>query len=287
MTDYDSTLKSLLELLNLSTKHTLDVIYFESEDVEDFLEAFEIKDDHLLEKDVELVSLHSTTSLDNGKSIKEIGLINLQDAVSQDTPLKNYLSKKEIYINIKDKYILYKENKIDISERTEGYSLSNAEEYRNRIIHKFYRDFQINGFLSHSNVVSYEGYTRERPEILFDLANFLKDDTIASDWVKDDNKQHYIIKFKQPLNYYKYWTYEVEYEDFYGIRKHELDYLSFEEIEVKVKRWLIQQSLYILRYGVNELFSYVRPELKIEPKDIIEIMSEQEYLDRYNIEHDN
>jgi hypothetical protein len=290
MTNYDSTLKSLLEFLNLNEEdieNILDFVYLESTYVEDFLESFEIEDEHLLEKDVELVSLHSTTSLDNCKAIKGLGIINLQDAVSQETPLKDYLSKKEIHINIKDKYILYKGNQLDISEKTDGFSLTDAEEYRNRIIHKFYGDFQINAFLCHPNVVSYGGYTRDRPEILFDLAQFLKDATIESDWVKDKNKEHYIIKFKQPLHYYKYWTFEVEYVDsYYGITRDNLEYLPNEVIEVKVKRWLIQKSLYILRYGVYELFSYVHPKVKIEPKDIIEIMSEQEYLDKYKIEDD-
>ncbi|MFE8702923.1 hypothetical protein ACFYKX_20150 [Cytobacillus sp. FJAT-54145] len=290
MNDYDSTLKSLLEFLNLNEEdieNILDFVYLESSDVEDFLESFEIEDKHLLEKDIELVSLHSTTSLDNCKSIKKLGIINLQDAVSLETPIKDYLSKKEIHINIREKYILYQGNKLDISGKTDGFSLTDAEEYRNRIIHKFYGDFQVNGFLCHSNVVSYGGYTRDRPEILFDLAQFLKDPTIESDWVKHKNKEHFIIKFKQPLNYYKYWTFVVEYEDsYYGITKDNLEYLPNEVIEVKVKRWLIQKSLYILRNGVYELFSYVHPKVRIEPKDIIEIMSEQKYIDKYKIEDD-
>ncbi|MBC5638695.1 hypothetical protein H8S33_18135 [Ornithinibacillus sp. BX22] len=288
MSGYDSTLKSLLEFLSFNeedVENIFDFVYLESTDAEDFLESFEIKDEHLFDKDVELVSLHSTTSIDKCKSIKELGIINLQDAVSRKTPLMNFLSEKEIHINVKEKYILYKGNKIEIFEKTNGFSLTDKEKFRNRVIHKIYGDFQINGFLCHSNVVSYGGYTRDRPEILFDLAQFLSDPTIESDWVKNKDKEHFIIKFKQPLNNYKYWTFEVEYEDnYYGITKDNLNYLPNEVIEVKVKRWLIQKSLYILRYGVYELFSYVHPKVNIEPKDIIEIMSEKEYIDRYKIE---
>lgn len=287
MTNSESTLNSLLELLNLNEEkkeNVLDII-LESDDAQEFLEAFEIEDAHLLEKKVELVSLHSITSSDKCKSVKELGLINLQKAVSQDTPLKNYLSKKEIHINIEDKYIINKGNKLDISEITDGFALSDDEEYRNRVIHKLYDDFQVNAFLYRRNVASYEGETRNRPEILLNLANFLKDDEIESDWVKDVNNVHYIIKFKQPLNYYKYWTYVVEYEDeFYGITKDSLEYLTFKEIEVKVKRWLIQKSIEILKNDIYELFSYIRPEVIVEPKDIMEIMSEEEYFDKYKSE---
>lgn len=283
MTDYKSNIESLTEWLGLTEKEILDFVIV-NEDVIDFLEAFNIEDKKLLEQDIELVTLHSTTSIDNCQSIKKNGIINLQDAVTQDTPLKVYLENKNVQINIAEKYILFNGNKLDISKQTEGFCLKDEDDYKNRVIHKFYNDFQINGFLCHYNVITYGGYTRYRPEILFDLARFLKNDNIEQDWVKNENNTHYIIKFKQPLNYYMYWTFEVEYEDnAYGITKDNLEYLPNNVIEVKVKKWLIQKSLYILRYGQYELFSYIHPKLKIEPKDIMKIMTEQEYLDRNKI----
>ncbi|MGG3662953.1 hypothetical protein [Bacillus gobiensis] len=286
MTDYNSNLKSLIEFLDLNEEKISDFV-LKNTDVIEFLEAFNIKNEKLLEKDIELVSLHSTTSIDNCQSIKEKGIINLQDAVSQETPLKVYLENKDIQINIDNKYILFKSNKLDISKKTESFYLRDKDEFKNRVIQKFYDDFQINGFLSHENVLTYGGYTRNRPEILFDLARFLKDEKIELDWVKDKNNKHHIIKFKQPLNYYRYFTFEAEYEDSdYGITKDNLEYLPNEVIEAKVKKWVIQKSIYILRYGIYELYSYVHPQVKIEPKDIIEIMTEQEYLDMYKINSD-
>ncbi|WP_249598948.1 hypothetical protein [Peribacillus frigoritolerans] len=286
MTDFNGNIKSLVEFLDL-TEEEISNFVLESTDVMDFLEGFNIDDEKLLEKDIELVSLHSTTSIDNCKSIKEKGIINLQDTVSQETPLKAYLENKDIQINIDEKYILFKGNKLDISKKTEGFCLRDEDEYKNRVIHKFYDDFQINGFLSRENVLTYGGYTKDRPEILFDLATFLKDEKIELDWVKDKNNKHHIIKFKQPLNYYRYFTFEAEYEDSdYGITKDNLEYLPNEVIEAKVKKWVIQKSIYILRYGIYELYSYVHPKVKIEPKDIMEIMTEQEYLAKYKINSD-
>ncbi|UNT55362.1 hypothetical protein [Lysinibacillus capsici] len=280
MTDYSSNIKSLTDFLGLSEEEISDFV-LESTDVIDFLEAFDIKDEKLLEKDIELVSLHSTASIDNCESIKEKGIINLQDAVSQNTPLKDYLLTKDIQINIDEKYILFKGNKLDISKEIEGYCLEDEDEYRNRVIHKFYGDFQINGFLSHKNVLTYGGNTRKRPEILWDLARLLKDEKIELDWVRDKKNQHHIIKFKQPINYYIYFTFEAEYEDSdYGITKSNLEYLPRDVVEVKVKKWLLQKSINILRYGVYEIFSYVHPKVKIAPKDIMEIMTEQEYISK-------
>lgn len=283
MTDYNSTKKSLVELLELEEDKIFDFI-LEDTNVVSFLDTFNIKDEKLLDKYVELVSLHSTTCIDNCQSIEELGLINLQDAVTKDTPLKNYLNNKDIKVNIKDKKIIYKENHLDISTQIEGYCLSKEDDYKNRVIHKFYDDFQINGFISHTNVLKYEGYTRDRPEILFNLAQFLKDEKIEQDWIKDKNIKHYIIKYKLPLNYYRYFTFEAKYDDSdYGITKYNLEYLPKKEIEVRVKKWVIQKAIYILRYGVYELYSYVHPKVKIETKDIMEIMTELEYITKYNI----
>jgi len=283
MTDYSSNTKSLVEFLDLTEEEISDFV-FESTDVIDFLETFNIDDKKLLEKEIELASLHSTTSIDNCQSIKEKGIINLQDAVSQDTPLKAYLVNKDIHINLDEKYILFKGNKFDISKETDDFYLSDEDENKNSVIRKLYNDFQVNGFLCHENILTYGGYTRDRPEILLDLARFLNDERIELDWAKDKNKEHYIIKFKQPLHYYRYFTFEAEYEDSdYGITKDNLDYLPKDEIEIKVKKWVIQNSIYILRNGINEIFSYVHPKVKIEPKDIMEIMTEQVYLTKYII----
>ncbi|QSB09305.1 hypothetical protein [Lysinibacillus fusiformis] len=285
MTDYNSNIKSLVDFLDLTEEEISDFV-LESTDVIEFLEAFNIEDEKLLEKDIDLVSLHSTASIDNCKSIKEKGIINLQDAVSQKNPIGDYLKNKDIQINIDEKYILFKGNKLDISKETKGFCLEDEDEYRNRVIHKFYGDFQINGFLSHRNVLTYGGNTRKRPEILFDLARFLKDEKIELDWVKDKNNKHYIIKFKQPLNYYIYFTFEADWDSEYGITKDNLEYLPNEIIEAKVKKWVIQKSLNIVKDGVYELYSYVNPKVKIEPKDIMEIITEQEYISRYKIMSD-
>ncbi|MEW2080116.1 hypothetical protein AB0941_42765, partial [Streptomyces sp. NPDC013433] len=76
MTDYNSTKKSLVELLELEEDKIFDFI-LEDTNVVSFLDTFNIKDEKLLDKYVELVSLHSTTCIDNCQSIEELGLINL------------------------------------------------------------------------------------------------------------------------------------------------------------------------------------------------------------------
>lgn len=289
MTDFNSTVKSLAEFLDLPEVKIVDFILENTDaDVMDFLEAFKIEDEKLLEKDtVELVSLHSTASIDDCQSIKEKGIINLQNAVTQETPLKAYLKKKGIQVNIGEKYILFKGKKFDISEKTKGFSTRDEDRYKDSVIHKFYGDFQVNGFLYNENVIEYGGDTKNRPEILFDLAKFLKDDTIELDWKNDKNKKHYILKFKQPLNYHAWFTFPGEYEDSdYGVTEDNIEYLPDDEIEVKVKKWVINRSLDVLKGHAYEVFSYVNPLLKIKPDDIMEYMTEEEYLDKYNIASD-
>lgn len=289
MTDYNNTIISLSTFLDVSENNILDFISRNrNADVIDFLKEFTIQDDQLLEKDIELVSLHSTASIDNCQSIKEKGIINLQEVVTQETPLKKYLENKNIQINTKEKYILFKGDKIDISKRNDSYSFNEEEKFKNGVIHKLYNDFQINGFLTYDDVLTYDGYTRDRPEILFNLAKLFKDEKIEKDWNNNNEYRHYIIKFKLPLDYYQYWTFQVEDEDSdYGITKENYNYLSNIEKEIKLKKWVIQKSIANLEYGFSELYSYVKPDVKIDNNNILEIMTEKDFMFNYDIDNNN
>lgn len=287
MTDYNNAIKSLAELLELPEEEiSVFVIKNSDADVMSFLEEFDIEDEKLLEKQVELVSLHSTASIDDCLSIKEKGLINLRDAVLQETPLKEYLEKKSIQVNIKERYILFKGKKFDLSEKTKGFSSRAEDDHKDLVIHKFYDDFQVNGFLQHENVLTYEGYTRNRPEILFNLSRYLKDKTIELDWINHINKKHYILKIKQPLNYYTWFTFPGDYEDSdYGVTEDNIEYLYPEIVEVKVKKWIVNRAMDVIRGNTYEIFSYLQPDVKINPSDIMEFMTEKEYLARYKIDY--
>jgi len=282
MTDYNYNLKSISEFLDLKEEEILNFVT-DSTDVMEFLETFKIEDEKLLEKNIELISLHSVNSIDSCQCIKTNGLFNLQQAVTFNTPLKSYLQSKEIEINIEEKYLIYKGKKFDLSEKVEGFCLEDEDENKNFVIHKFYEDYQINAFLSNPDVTDYDGRTRERPEILKNLAEYLNDTSIQEDWINAG--QHYIIKFKQPLENYRYWTFIAHYnDDDYGITRDNLNVLTKEQIEVKVKKWIIQQSITIISEGIDaELYSYLCPNIKIEPKDIVEIMTESQYKSHYKI----
>lgn len=287
ITSYNSTKKSLSNLLNIEEQKIEEFIFLKSTDLIEFLKAFDITDKKLLEKEIELVSIHNTTTNDGCLSLKEKGIINLQAAVIEDTPLKRYLSKKDIHINVKDKFILYKGNKFDISEKNvpkRFYFLSEEQTYKNDVIRKLFDDFQVNGFLCHENILTYEGYTRYRPEILLDLGHYLQDSSIETDWVNDKNNKSYVIRYKQPLHYYRYFTFPADYvDDDYGLTIDMFDILTKDEIKVMAIKWLINKSISNIRHDVFESASYVNPKLKVEPEDVLDIMTEQEYLDKYEI----
>lgn len=289
ITSFDSTKKSLAELLDLAEWKIEEFVFLESTNLLEFLGKFDITDKKLLEKDIELVSIHNTTTNDECLSLKEKGIINLQAAVIEDTPLKRYLSKKDVHIDVKNKFILYKGKKYDISEKNVprgSYFLSAKETYKNDVIRKFYEDFQINGFLCHENILTYGGYTRYRPEILLDLGHYLQDSSIETDWVNDKSNKSYVVKYKQPLHNYKYFTFPADNVDAdFGLTIDMFDILSKDEINVMAIKWLINKSLTNIRYDVSESASYVNPELKIDPEDILDIMTEQEYLDIYQIKN--
>lgn len=287
ITSYNSTKKSLADLLNLEERKIEEFILLKSTNLIEFLEAFDITDEKLLEKEIELVSIHNTTTNDECLSLKEKGIINLQAAVIENTPLKRYLSKKDIHINLKDKFILYKGNKFDISEKNvpkRFYFLSEEETYKNDVIRKFFDDFQVNGFLCHENILTYGGYTRYRPEILLDLGHYLQDSSIETDWVNDKDNKSYVIRYKQPLHYYRYFTFPADYVNAdYGLTIDMFDILTKDEIKVMAIKWLINKSISNIRHDAFDSASYVNSKLKVEPGDVLDIMTEQEYLDKYEI----
>lgn len=78
ITSFNSTKKSLADLLNLEEWRIEEFIFLESTDLIELLEEFDITDEKILEKEIELVSIRNTTTNDGCLSLKEKGIINLQ-----------------------------------------------------------------------------------------------------------------------------------------------------------------------------------------------------------------
>lgn len=98
ITRFESSIKSLEKLTNINGRELFKYISERKDEygVSDFLKTFDIDEETLLSKELELVSLHVTTSFDDLATVRDFGLINPQQAVTLVTPFHHYLKKKDI-----------------------------------------------------------------------------------------------------------------------------------------------------------------------------------------------
>jgi hypothetical protein len=283
LTTLEGTKKGLAEYLNVNENILEAYTEFCKGDysVDDFLDFINVTDNDLLKGELLLASLHVTTNNDNCNTIKKYGLVNLQQAIKLDTPLGMYLKQKGILIDIENKVIQYKGKTFDISK--ESNEFDDEEKALTMIVHKLYEDYQINSFFGSDNVLEYGGYCSDRPEFLYNLAEFLKDPSIIDDWERNSENKCYIIKFHVPMSNCTDYTFMDETD--FALSKYELDYLDDEEIEIRKRKWIIHQSLANI-YDENfkrEYFCYLKFDVSVPFSDIIKIYTPDEYLKEYRI----
>ncbi|CEH28314.1 hypothetical protein AM501_05245 [Aneurinibacillus migulanus] len=282
ITTYEASLDSLSRLTNRSGNDIKNYIILNGQNysVSNFLEEFTIDKDQLLEKDIWLTSLHVTTNNDNCASLKKHGLLNLQEAVLLNTPLNYYLKEHNITFDLERKIVQHNNKIYDISKEFSGFSYDKKERALDFIVFKLFEDYQLNGFFSYDNVLTYGGYVNRRPEFLYNLAELLNLPNLEYDWVK--NNRCYVIKFIAPINDYTDWNF---------INKSELKYLDQNQIELKKREWIITETLSNIYNGffhrtVKKSYSYIHPNKIIPYSNFIEVYTDNEYLKTYGYEKD-
>ncbi|WP_346836031.1 hypothetical protein [Paenibacillus polymyxa] len=278
ITTYENSLFSLSQFTKQGKGDIEDYILLNSHEfsADHFLKEFQIDESNLLENDLWLTSLHVTTNNDNCTSLKKYGLINLQQAISLDTPFKHYLKEFGITFDLIQRSFNYKSNTYDISREFNAFSTDTNELQLQNIAYKLYEDHQVNGFFSYDNVLTYGGYVNKRPEFLLNLSSLLKLPNLVYNWER--NNKCYVIKFIVPINDYIDWTF---------INKSELLYLDQEEIDITKRKWLINETLSNIYEGffhqtLRDIYSYLRPNLNIPSSNFVKIYTEDEYLKAYS-----
>lgn len=244
-------------------------------------------------KDINLVVLHMTTNPDNCEAIKQYGLLNLQQSLTLDTPLKKYLSKFGIEFDIFNKIMfigtkefIIKDNDELLIKRESALVKINIEKYINEdkyknLNRKIYEDHQINGFFYIDDFKNYGGNVHSRPEILCNISKVFKGENenqnIESDWVSNENNKSYIIKFKAPISYFEYHNFYNKYENYESYRnkeEYELDYKDKDSI----KYWMIEKAFEVVHSNFfeqssnKEIFACMKKEVHIPYSNIIEII---------------
>ena len=215
---------------------------------------------------LQLVVQHVTTSFDECHSLKKYGILNLQQSLTMETAIKQYLESFDISFDILNKWMSVKGEKVDTEYKSDDIGLlSDSQKHRIcRVAHKLYYDYQISGFFCMENETAYGGRVHERPEFLSNLKNLFKANIIEDQWKK--SIKPYLITFKAGLDsfaWYSFYNNKYEYEE---------DYFEKEEL----KRWLIQKALNVVwdKYHYNsspEIFAYMKPEVIIPPSDFLSL----------------
>lgn len=274
---------SLERWLNICGEDILKYISERKEDYSknDFMEYFNTPDDLLLSGDLSLATMHVTTNNDDCFSLKKYGLRNLQDAIRLDTPLNRYLKKHGVKIDLEHRQIKYKNDSYDVSMWKKGFSLSSVEKNSNYVYRKLYEDHQVNGFLSHRNILDYGGGVRRRPEFLHTLGELLRDRCIEDDWENNDDKC-YVLKYKADISKFIYFTFSIE--------KYECEEFEDEpyQIELLKRKCLLGYALTVLHnnmfgHSTPEFISYMNPDAIVTYDAIIKIYTDIEYIKEYNV----
>ncbi|KGR89842.1 MULTISPECIES: hypothetical protein [Bacillales] len=275
MTTLQDTIGSMSKLLGVDERQITKycVSHKDDYDVEGFFSLLGLSEYSLLDFEIYITSLHVTTDKDNCSSVKKYGLLNLQQALIKDTPLRAYLEGFGVFIEIDKKQIKYHDKVFDISKEYNG--INKPVDW---IIYKLYRDFQLNSFFYSDNVLKYGGGIRRRPEFLYNLADFLGEPNIEYDWIKGTNC--YVIKYKTAISQLADWTFDID--------KDKIDYLDETEINIHKIKWFLNQSLRrinneIFYNSIDDCYSYLKNDVFVPVSDILRVYSENEYLEEYRI----
>ena len=162
--------------------------------VEKFIEELKIDFDTIETKEIIIIGQHATTNNDNCNSIYDVGIRDLKYAVSNNTPLSQFLSRNNIKFDVDNKE-LRANGKVHIMSNDDN--KNSIDSPINNISWKVYEDFHINCFLFIDDIEKY-GELHYQPEILSDLNRLIPRYNLEKLWILE--AKPYLITFKTKLS---------------------------------------------------------------------------------------
>lgn len=243
-------------LTGLLTKGYLDPALFNAQNNELRKEAAQLKE--------QKKALSRSVNWDECAEIKASGVKNLQKVLSEKNKLTTLLSKYGVEFDVDNK-ILIAGNKIidiDYNKYRGRFEFSSYEKKIERVAHKIFYDFQINGFFSNSDVLRYGTEIHIRPEFLYNLTELLPYLKEAEDiWRK--KSKGYIV------------TFLADFKDFawYSFYDNEYEYLEDEKSKQQLKKWMVSRAINRSFNGIDdysEIYAYMNGETIIKPEQIVD-----------------
>lgn len=216
--------------------------------------------------DIYLSVIHITTNDDECQTIRDIGLVNLQQALTMDTPLRRYLKRYNINFDIYNKLMYINDNFYEVKYDSSFFETETLIGKLNSVARKIFFDHQVNGFFCVRDAKGYGGYVHLRPEIIYDIAQ-LGSNPYDFERIWIQNNKPYLIKFNAPIEYFTYYSFYGDIDEF------KEDYTD----KMELKRWLVKNALLVIWEYYNfgecphEIMAYLKPEVYIPFKLITDI----------------
>ncbi|MBE1554266.1 hypothetical protein [Sporosarcina limicola] len=256
----DALYQSFEELWGV-IKSTIEIYRHENNNecyINDFLDECGIDIEAVLEQDIWLKGLHVTTSCTDCQTIREMGLLNLTESVTQETELKQFLQAHGIEIHLATKTVRCGDHIITLQAERGG---DMEQEW---IHHKLFKDFYINAFLFKENPLDYSNI-RECPEFLSKLDERIKDELgihldLKKKWMRLSDC--YILEIQFPSE-------QLHVENIQCFfRKYHAD-LSDREEQIERLKWIIKTMFYGIKYsGGSEITILLEDDYVVPPQDI-------------------
>lgn len=284
-TNYELAMKSLMNLLDVSEIEILQYVYENKNNIDASQFMMNVKRYHskLYELTILLTSLHVTTNNDACSFIRKFGIIDLQQALTLETPLHLYLKKHGISIDAQEGLIRHHSTNYKIDELSEIGS-TEVHACRKQAMLRFNEDYSVYGYIRSDNVLERNKQMHKRPDILQALSDFLELPELVYEYEQDPNNQCYIVKYAVPIHSYQYPTFHISKDELREIlaTKTPLD------MKIMVITWLVEQALKVIHDHLyyrdctfEKYTSCLKYDLMVYPKQINAIMTVDEYKEQY------
>lgn len=214
-----------------------------------------------------LMAFHVVGSLDECREIKENGLMNLQSVLSKETILKKLLEKAGVAFDIPNKLVSCNGNTYDIDyEKYKGHHfLVGMDKKLNRVAHRVYYDFCVNGFMANDNVFNYGTNIHERPEFLMTLGElFPQAEKVESFW--GAKSKSYRVDSYATVDQVHRFNFELDeyrnppYEEWFDLND-----------DMKLKKWMLSHAIDRAHDDLGMTILYIKDDVIIPANQIIDI----------------
>lgn len=146
--------------------------------------------------DLRIMAFHVVGALDDCKDIRENGLMSLQEVLKRDTVISRMLSNYGMIFDTENRILICngKEYDIDYEKYCGCHFLSGLDEELDRIAHRVYYDYCVNGFLLNDDVLNYRTSIHERPEFLMTLVELSPKAKELDEYWRNHSKS-YVVNF--------------------------------------------------------------------------------------------